>query len=89
MIWHIPHSLENLHYRLDDNRFIHYTCNPAKKDVLDKYWIFSIWDKFNCTNPWEVIIITEKTIKDILWFIPENIPELISLSIEQILRNIS
>ncbi len=90
MKWHIPHSLNYITWRLDDNRFIWYTCNPPEEEVLLKYWIYPVGDKFNCTNKWEVIIITKDTITKILWYKPLlDTPALISLTIEKILRDIN
>jgi len=54
---HKPHTLGKWLPLFVEGHIIHYTCNAPKQEVLDKYRIKSVGDKWDCVNPREVLEI--------------------------------
>jgi len=57
----VPHSLEKTVILDEEKEVWHYTCNPPKLEVLKKFNITPIGDRYGCSDPREVLLIPFKT----------------------------
>ena len=54
-----PHALEHTNV-LQEGYVFHYTCNPPKREVLDRLGIKMIGEEYGCNDPREVLLIPER-----------------------------
>ena len=87
---HKPHSLENMTGIDPDGIITHYTCNPADAEALLRNGIFACGNLFSCTDPREVIRMTQSIFRKLSG--REDVPldpNLLRLECEKIMRNIT
>ncbi len=89
MSGHIPHSLESLRV-FDSTRNIltHYTCNAPSQEVLDRYNIVCIGDKFGCSDKREVLEIPLELYTQEGWQLHED-ENLIKINLEKLMRDLT
>jgi len=82
---HKPHKFDSFPIFIrGKNAIIHYTCNAPSQEVLDKYGIESIGQKFGCADTREVLQIP-KSIYDKAGFSELYDKDILELNLEKLM----
>lgn len=83
---HNPHSLEYMPV-ITNKTIMHYTCNAPTEEILQKFGIEIIGDKFGCINPREVVKIPFEVYKKQGFQIPQDKDQL-TINCELLMRRL-
>ena len=75
-------------YCQDVKSFVHYTCNPPKKEILSENGIVCLGKRFHCSDDREVLLIPEALYIE-RGLGPDSDKNLVNIVFEKMMRDLS